>query len=284
MKTRVIVDSTADMTERFRSRVTVVPLTIHFGQEVLVDGVDITKHQFYERLGKAESLPTTSQPSPAVFEETFEEVARAGESAVVITISSKLSGTYQSARIAAEGYEHIYVVDSQTATVGTGILTEYAILCAEQGMDAETLAAQLEEKRKNISVIAVLDTLEYLQKGGRISKTVAFAGGLLNIKPVVNVDGGQVNLVGKARGSKQGNNLLVQKIQETGGVDFNMPILLGYTGLDDSQLHKYIQDSRFLWEEGTEQLDSVCVGSVVGTYAGPGAVVAAFFHKNASEL
>ena len=279
MKTRIIVDSTLDMTESFCRRAWVIPLTIHFGQEVLTDGVTITRSQFYERLVSVEAMPTTSQPSPAAFEEAYEEIARAGESAVVITISSKLSGTCQSAQIAAEGYDNIYVVDSQNAANGAGILAEYAILCAEKGMAAPELAAHLKEKRNEICVIGVLDTLEYLKKGGRISKTVAFAGGVLNIKPVVTIEDGRVALIGKARGSRQGNNLLVKKIQEAGGVDFTMPILLGYTGLDDRLMQQYIQDSRELWQDGTERLDSVCIGSVIGTYAGPGAVVAAFFRK-----
>lgn len=279
MKTRIIVDSTLDMTESFCRRARVIPLTIHFGQEVLTDGVTITRSQFYERLVSVEAMPTTSQPSPAAFEEAYEEIARAGESAVVITISSKLSGTCQSAQIAAEGYDNIYVVDSQNAANGAGILAEYAILCAEKGMAAPELAAHLKEKRNEICVIGVLDTLDYLKKGGRISKTVAFAGGVLNIKPVVTIEDGRVALIGKARGSRQGNNLLVKKIQEAGGVDFTMPILLGYTGLDDRLMQQYIQDSRELWQDGTERLDSVCIGSVIGTYAGPGAVVAAFFRK-----
>ena len=171
------------------------------------------------------------------------------------------------------------MVDSQNAANGAGILAEYAILCAEKGMAAPELAAHLKEKRNEICVIGVLDTLEYLKKGGRISKTVAFAGGVLNIKPVVTIEDGRVALIGKARGSRQGNNLLVKKIQEAGGVDFTMPILLGYTGLDDRLMQQYIQDSRELWQDGTERLDSVCIGSVIGTYAGPGAVVAAFFRK-----
>ena len=279
MKTRIIVDSTLDMTESFCRPARVIPLTIHFWQEVLTDGVTITRSQFYERLVSVEAMPTTSQPSPAAFEEAYEEIARAGESAVVITISSKLSGTCQSAQIAAEGYDNIYVVDSQNAANGAGILAEYAILCAEKGMAAPELAAHLKEKRNEICVIGVLDTLEYLKKGGRISKTVAFAGGVLNIKPVVTIEDGRVALIGKARGSRQGNNLLVKKIQEAGGVDFTMPILLGYTGLDDRLMQQYIQDSRELWQDGTERLDSVCIGSVIGTYAGPGAVVAAFFRK-----
>ena len=182
MKVRIIVDSTADMAPRYRGRAAVAPLTIHFGGEELIDGVSIDRRRFYERLVESDELPTTSQASPAVFQQLYEDAKRAGESAVVITISSKLSGTYQSACLAAADYENVYVVDSLSAAIGTGILAEYAIGCAEAGMDAVSLAAHLEQKRADICVIGLLDTLEYLKRGGRISKTVAFAGGLLSIK------------------------------------------------------------------------------------------------------
>ena len=279
MSVRIIVDSSADVAERFQKRLCVVPLTIHFGSEELIDGVTIDKAHFYQRLVESDQLPTTSQATPAAFQKVYEQTVQAGDSAVVITLSGKLSGTYQSACIAAEEFDHVYVVDSQTAAIGTGILAEYALSCAEAGMLADEIAAQLEQKREDVCLVALLDTLEYLKKGGRISKTVAFAGGVLNIKPVVTIEDGRVALIGKARGSRQGNNLLVKKIQEAGGVDFTMPILLGYTGLDDRLMQQYIQDSRELWQDGTERLDSVCIGSVIGTYAGPGAVVAAFFRK-----
>jgi len=133
------------------------------------------------------------------------------------------------------------------------------------------------QKREHIRVIAMLDTLEYLKRGGRISKTVAFAGELLNIKPVVCIDDGEIRILGKARGSKQGNNLLVQQIGKAGGVDFRKPLLLGYTGLTDVLLQKYISDSAALWAEYRSGLPVTVVGSVVGTHAGPGAVAVAFF-------
>lgn len=170
MKVRIIVDSTADMAPRYRGRAAVAPLTIHFGGEELIDGVSIDRRRFYERLVESDELPTTSQASPAVFQQLYEDAKRAGESAVVITISSKLSGTYQSACLAAADYENVYVVDSLSAAIGTGILAEYAIGCAEAGMDAVSLAAHLEQKRADICVIGLLDTLEYLKRGGRIYK------------------------------------------------------------------------------------------------------------------
>lgn len=279
MKVRIIVDSTADMAPHYRGRAAVAPLTVHFGDEELVDGVSIDRRRFYERLVESDQLPTTSQATPAVFQQLYEDAKRAGESAVVITISSKLSGTYQSACLAAADYENVYVVDSLSAAIGTGILAEYAIGCAEAGMDAVSLAAHLEQKRADICVIGLLDTLEYLKRGGRISKTVAFAGGLLSIKPVVTIQDGEIALIGKARGSRQGNNLLVEKIHACGGIDFQLPILLGYTGLSDAFLRKYVDDSRALWEHGTDSLDEALISGVIGTHTGPGAVAVAFFRK-----
>ena len=279
MSVRIIVDSTADLAPEVTSRVDIVPLTVCFGKDEYIDGVTITHEEFYNKLVESEVLPTTSQATPAGFTKLFEEVTAAGDSAVVITLASQLSGTCQSARIAAEDYENIYVVDSGNVTLGAGILAEYALRCADTGMGAKEIAALLEIKKEDICLIAMLDTLEYLKKGGRISAAVAFAGGLLNIKPVVNVKDGVINMLGKARGSKQGNNLLVQEINKAGSIDFSMPILLGYTGLSDALLKKYMADSAPLWEDGTDSLRYTSIGSVVGTHAGPGAIAAAFFRK-----
>ena len=276
---QIIVDSTADMPERFAAQCRVVPLTVQFGNETFIEGVTIDRRRFYERLVESDVLPTTSQATPAAFAAVLDEVARAGDSAVVLTLSSKLSGTYQSACIAAAEYENIYVVDSQNVAIGTGILAQYALRCAAEGMDAKTLAALLERKREDVCLIALLDTLEYLKRGGRVSRTVAFAGGLLNIKPVATVQDGEVRLIGKARGSKQGNNLLTEKIAQCGGVDFALPILLGYSGLSDACLQKYVEDSRALWETGTDRLESTLICSVIGTHTGPGVVAVAYFKK-----
>ena len=279
MSVQIIVDSTVDMPERMKDRFRIVPLTVHFGAEEFIDGVTIDKHRFYERLVESDELPTTSQASPAAFDAIFSDVASVGDSAVVVTLASKFSGTYQSACIAAAEYDNIYVVDSKSAAIGSGILAEYALECADKGMDAKTIAETLEKKRDEICLIALLDTLEYLKKGGRISKTVAFAGGLLNIKPVITVVDGEIQVIGKARGSKQGNNLLVQKIHESGGIDFDEPIILGYSGLSDSYIKKYVEDSRDIWQDKADSLDYTLICSVIGTHTGPGVVAVAFFKK-----
>lgn len=279
MSVKIIVDSTTDLLPSIREQVTVVPLTVCFGQEEFTDGVTITHEQFYEKLVECDVLPTTSQASPASFIRVLSETLAPGDSALILTLSSELSGTYQSAVIAAGEFEEVFVVDSSSVAIGTGILTEYALECVKKGMSAKEIAEEIERKKKDVCVIAMLDTLEYLKKGGRISSTAAFAGGILNIKPVVNIENGRINILGKARGSKQGNNLLIQEIQKAGGIDFKLPILLGYTGLTDVLLQKYIKDSRLLWEDAAESLRYTSIGSVVGTHTGPGVIAAAFFRK-----
>ena len=279
MSVKIIVDSTTDLLPSIREQVTVVPLTVCFGQEEFTDGVTITHEQFYEKLVECDVLPTTSQASPDAFIRVLSETLAPGDSALILTLSSELSGTYQSAVIAAGEFEEVFVVDSSSVAIGTGILTEYALECVKKGMSAKEIAEEIERKKKDVCVIAMLDTLEYLKKGGRISSTAAFAGGILNIKPVVNIENGRINILGKARGSKQGNNLLIQEIQKAGGIDFKLPILLGYTGLTDVLLQKYIKDSRLLWEDAAESQRYTSIGSVVGTHTGPGVIAAAFFRK-----
>lgn len=277
-KVNIIVDSTADITEDVKERLTVVPLTLRFGDEEYIEGVTIQKKEFYQKLIESDVLPKTSQAAPADFEDVFEKIVAAGESAVVITLSSKLSGTWQSAMIAAREYEDsVYVVDSRNVAIGAAILAKLALRLVDEGMGAREIAERLEKEREKICLIAMLDTLEYLKKGGRISAAAAFAGGVLSIKPVVCIRDGEIVVLGKARGSKQGNNLLVSEIRKTGGIDFTKPILLGYTGLDDTLLQKYIEDSKALWEEGISSLETTMIGSVIGTHAGPGAVAVAFF-------
>ena len=278
MSVKIIVDSTADLLPEIAAQVKIVPLTIRFGDREFIDGVTIDSNKFYEMLVESDELPTTSQANPGIFADAFAEAVEAGHDVVCITCSAKLSGTYQSACIAAEEYPgKVHVVDSRSIALGSAILVQYALELAERGMNAEALSWKLLQKRDKIRLVAMLDTLEYLKRGGRISSAVAFAGGLLNIKPVICIEDGEIKMLGKARGSRQGNNLLVQEIRRAGGVDFGKPLLLGYTGLSDTLLRKYIADSAELWEAYRDKLPVRIVGSVVGTHAGPGAVAVAFF-------
>ena len=283
MKTRIIVDSTSDLMPNIKAKVHTVPLTVRFGEEEFIDGVTIDHKAFYEKLVETDVPPSTSQATPFDFEEEYKKARDAGEAAVVITLASKLSGTYQSAIIAAQEYENVYVVDCASVAIGGGILVELALSLLDSGLDAKAIAERLEEEKKKIVIVALVNTLEYLKKGGRISKAVAFAGTVLNIKPVLSVIDGEINMLGKARGSKQGNNLLVQEIEKAGGIDFSKPILLGYTGLSDALLLKYIEDSKHIWEGNLDEVRYMSVGSVIGTHAGPGAIAVAFFKNDRKE-
>ena len=280
MSVKIIIDSTADVRGEIRDKFIIVPLTVSFGEEQFVDGVTINHRQFYEKLVESDVMPTTSQPSPEAFERVFRELVENGDEAVVLTISSSLSGTYQSATIARENFEgKIFVVDTRSVTIGSGILAELALSLANEGFSAREIAERITKERENVRVIALLDTLEYLKRGGRISKTVAFAGGLLSIKPVLCIMDGEIAILGKARGSKQGNNFLTTEIQKSGGVNFDKPLLLGYTGLSDALLEKYKEDSQELWQPYKKNLYSEVIGSVVGTHAGPNGIAVAFFCK-----
>ena len=279
MRTRIVVDWIADILPEYLNQIHTVPLTVSFGDEEYIDGVTIDHRTFYQKLIETDAMPSTSQASPAAFAEQYDQAAAADEEVVVITISSKLSGTYQSAMIAAAGRSSVYIVDSENASVGCGILVGLALRYLRDGMTASAIAEKLQEDKKKIVVIALLDTLEYLKRGGRISKAAAFAGGLLNIKPVISIADGEIQLLGKARGSKMGNNLLVQQIQKVGGIDFTKPVLLGYTGLSDVLLQKYIEDSSYLWSASLDAVRYVSIGSVIGAHAGPGAIAVAFFRK-----
>ena len=278
MSTRIIIDSTADISEELKRHFTVVPLNVSFGDDLYVDGVTIHHQEFYEKLAVCKNLPTTSQPSPAVYADVFEEAKRAGDMLVVLTVSSGISGTYQSAMIAAQDYEeNVIVVDTQHVANGFGILAEYALQLLHEGKSAQEIAQAVTKARGQVQFFALLDTLTNLQRGGRIPKSLALAGTLLSLKPVLTMKNGVLETVSKARGIKQGYNLLNKEV-ETAGVDFDKPFLLAYTGTTDEPMKKYLAAGRQAWQGGKE-IRYVPLCSVVGAHAGAGAVVAAFFKK-----
>ena len=174
----------------------------------------------------------------------------------------------------------VYVVDSMNACLGERILVDYALRLIREGqLSAPEIAAELDEKKNKIQLLAVLDTLKFLRKGGRISTVTAFAGEMLSIKPVISVVKGEPKLIGKAMGSKKGNNLLNRLVDECGGVDFTMPYVMGYSGLSEDFLMKYLHDSEHLWKEHTDHVPYYMIGSTIGTHVGPNAIAVAFFAK-----
>ena len=282
---KILVDSASDVTEEEAKNlgISMLPMEITFGDETFLDGVNLSHERFFEMLIESADLPKTSQINEFRFNEEFEKLTSDGSELVVITLSSKLSGTYNCARNAAKNYAgKVFVVDSLQATIGIRILCEYAIRLVKENRSAKDIAKLLDDKKAKIKLMAVLGTLKYLKKGGRISSLVAFAGEMLSIKPVVSVVNGEVKLVGKAMGSKKGNNLLTQLVEKSGGIDFSMPYALAYSGLGDEFLNKYLKDSKPLWEkhvDSPESIPSYMIGSTIGTHVGPGAVAVAFFAK-----
>ena len=274
MSVQIIVDSTVDMPERIKKHFRIVPLTVHFRTEEFIDGVTIDKKRFYERLVESDVLPTTSQATPAAFQKEFEEVDADGDSAVVITISSKLSGTYQSACIAAADFDNIFVVDSMSAAIGSGILAKYALRRAEEGLSAKQLADEITKKRDDVCLVALLDTLEYLKKGGRIGLAAVCA-----LIAVVIVDRQQLHQR-RRLGLGQFSFHFFQPVNQGGdflfclpehGVGFPNPVVeIALVGADALGLH--CSDSRPLMLSGhllhTPTLIAAVVAAAIQTLLG----------------
>ena len=283
MSIKIIVDSAADIMPNEAKELGIIhmPLRVMFGENEYKDAVEITHEQFYEMLIESDKLPTTSQIPPSDYVDVIEEIKDSYDSILIITMSSELSGTYQSACIAAADYPgKVFVVDSHNVSLGERLLVEHAVRLADKGVSIEEIVKTLNEERSSIRLIAVLNTLEYLKKGGRISAVTAFTGEVLSIKPVIAIVEGKVELIGKARGSKNVNNFLRKCVEDCVGIDFSRPYCSAYSGLSDHMLQKYISDSADLWRGEVEELPIHTVGAVIGTYAGPGAIAVAFFEKD----
>ena len=280
---QILIDSASDITpaEATQKGIHVLPMEVRFGDEVFLDGVNLTHRAFFEKLIESNELPKTSQINEYRWQEAMEKLTANGDQVIVITLSSKLSGTYHGAKAAAKKFpDQVFVVDSLSAAIGERILCDYALQLVQDGKSAPEIVAALEEKKTKLQIIAVVDTLKYLRKGGRISALTAFAGEMLSIKPVISVINGEVKLVGKAIGSKKSNNLLMQLVGKCGGIDFTMPYGLVYSGLNDAYLQKYLQDSATLWQahvSDVKDIPSYMIGCTIGTHIGPNAIGVSFF-------
>lgn len=280
---KLMADSACDLeqAEADALGIALMPLSIRFGSEEYWDGVTLSHREFFEKLIETDEIPQTSQISDYRFEEAFASLTADGSEVIAVTLSSRLSGTHACAVRAAKKFPgKVYVVDSMNACLGERILVDYALRLIREGqLSAPEIAAELDEKKNKIQLLAVLDTLKFLRKGGRISTVTAFAGEMLSIKPVISVVKGEPKLIGKAMGSKKGNNLLNRLVDECGGVDFTMPYVLGYSGLSEDFLMKYLHDSEHLWKEHTDHVPYYLIGSTIGTHVGPNAIAVAFFAK-----
>ena len=276
----LITDSGCDLdtAQAQELKITLVPMTVRFGETEYLSGVNLSKEEFYNKLTESKELPTTSQPTPYDFEKAFQNVKNAGNEAVVLCVSSVLSGTYQSACIAADSYEDcIHVVDTKAVSIAQKILLDYAVLLRKQGLSATEIASALEEKKNAVCAFGAVDTLEYLIKGGRLSKAAGAVGSMLGIRPVLTLSDGALVVAGKARGPKAAISMTNKLVEET-GIDFSMPFGMGYTGNDAAVTDAYLNNEDSVWSNHTEPVYHVA--STVGTHAGPGLCIAAFFKKS----
>lgn len=280
---KIITDSGSDITqeEAKKLNICVIPIITVFSGVEYYDGVNISHEEFYKRLIDKKEYPKTTQVNPASYMKVFEKEISDGNEILCITLGSKLSGCYQSALIASSNFEKgkIHILDSNNVSVGQRNLVFLALDCLNKGMSVKQTFDILEEKKQYIVTIASLDTLEYLERGGRISKTTAIIGNMLSIKPVIELKNGTIKLIGKARGNKNAHNLLNKTLDKYGGIDFSLPISVGYSGLSSELLEKYLETNKDIYKNKINELPIYQIGAAIGTHCGPGTIVLSFFKK-----
>ena len=267
----LVTDSTSDLLadEAQRLGVTVVPLTVRFGEEQFRDGIDIDGPAFYRRLTTAPLTPTTSQPSPQDFTAAYRELLRSDDDEVVsVHIAAKLSGTMQSAVLAARELPEgrVHVVDSESVSAGIQLLLRRAARYRDDGLDAARIVQNLESERHRVTVFVLLDTLTYLQKGGRIGRAQAFLGSVLNVRPLLAVRHSEVEPVARVRSRQQGMAKMIELVRGLGPLQ--SVAMMHSTALEGaSELRERLVGMLPEMDIALGQL-----GPVVGTYSGPGAI------------
>ncbi|MCF6095058.1 DegV family protein [Microaerobacter geothermalis] len=281
-KIRIVTDSTADIPKELveKFNLTVVPLKVHFGESTYLDGVNLSASEFYKKLEQSPLLPTTSQPSPLDFVDTFKGIHDQEEgnvSIISIHLSSALSGTYQSANLAKNmiGNEvDVTVIDSKMASYAIGIIVIAVAEAAESGKTKEQCILLAEQLIEETVVYFVVDTLEYLQKGGRIGKASALFGSLLNIKPILSLDrDGEVYAIDKVRGQKKAFGRLIQYLKEYAG-DHKVRV-----GISHGEAYEEVEQIKEMLHQDFEISDMVItdIGPVIGTHVGPKTVAVTMY-------
>jgi DegV family protein with EDD domain len=277
---RIVTDSTSDIPLSVREKlgIRMVPLKIHFGEETFLDAVTLQTEQFYEKMAASTLVPTTSQPSPLEFLETYKQIVQEdGPDVTIVSIhlSSALSGTYQSAVLASsmlEGEGNVTVVDSKSASYGIGALAVAAAEAALAGSSAEECLDLLRRMREQFHIYFLVDTLEYLKRGGRIGKASAVLGALLNIKPILSIDKeGEVAAVDRLRGQKKAMARIVELLEADVG---NRPIQLTMAHANHREAAEELQ-AMIAERIPVTSVGYISLGPVIGSHTGPG-VIAAF--------
>ena len=278
MSIKILTDSTSDINQMQATEfgITGLPLHVIFKDGEYADGIDLQIAEFYEKLVKSDTLPTTSQLTPDQFLPYFEDAKQNMDTLIVITLSEKLSGTFQSAVIAKDlcEYENIHIVDSLNVTLGLQILVRLAMDLLHTGHTTAEILQSLETNKHKIRLYALVENLEYLKKGGRLSSVGAFAGTILNIKPIIEVVDGKVGVASKARGLTGAYNKMVNLIEQSGGIDHTKYFCVGYTGAI-SNMEPFLEYAKGKLDLSARLTSPI--GIVVGTHAGPGVCGIAYF-------
>ena len=278
MKIHIIADSTSDIPAGYNENLTVVPLTVRFGDEEYMDGVTLSHQEFYKKIEESDEFPQTSQVTPFAFKEAYVNALKENDAIICITASSCVSGTYQSAVLASADMEdQVAVIDSKNLTIGIKLLVDYALFLVNKDVDYEEIIRRVNGIRDRVRMLAVFDTLEYLKKGGRMPGAIANIGNALSLKPGITLKDGEITFLGFARGMKKGFSLIKEKMEEAGGIDYSFPYCFGYTANTDT-LEKFIEQATWAWEghDDPATIERVSVGSAIGTHVGPGAIALAF--------
>ncbi|MGE5576008.1 MAG: DegV family protein [Syntrophothermus sp.] len=275
-RVKIVTDSTADLPEELIKKhgIKVVPLNVHFGEEVFQDGVDLWPEEFYLKLKSSPDLPRTSQPSPGLFVEAYRELAADGSAVVSIHISSKMSGTLQSAQLAKDMLPEldITVIDSLTVCTVMGLVVLAAARAAESGAGKEEVVAVTYRAMKDTQVYFVVDTLEYLQMNGRIGRATAMVGTLLSIKPLLTIKEGEVTPVEKIRGKAKAIDRIFELMrQEVGGRKVRMAVMTTAEAEEAQNLA-----ARARQELPCEDVVVSNIGAVIGSHVGPGTIAIAY--------
>lgn len=280
MGIRIVVDSTSDLTDEIieKYNIKMVPLTVNFENESFLDKVELSTKEFFEKLEVAEKLPTTTLVSPGAFVEVFSEILMEGDQVLGLFIASELSGTYDSARMAKNmiGSDDIHIIDTRSVCLGSFALILEAIKLVEQNKPIEEIVDELERLKEKVVVAAALDTLKYLEKGGRLTKGQAVLGTLLNIKPIIGVKDGKITVIDKIRGENKAIKWFDEWIEKN-NYDLSDKTVLLFHGRAYEQL-KLLRDAiekKYRIKNIIEQE----IGAVIGTHAGPGVLGIGFLDK-----
>ena len=275
MAIKVVTDSTSDLDSAIAEDlgITIVPLNVHFGETVFKDGIDLNTDQFFDKLINGNVFPSTSQPSLGEFVDVYKEISQPGDVIISVHVSSKLSGTINSAQQAANtlsGTVDVRIVDTKQVSMTVGLSAVGAAQAAQEGKSAEECIAIAESVAKRSNFFALFDTLEYLEKGGRIGKARSLIGGLLKIRPILRVEDGEIGQFSKARSRNMGMLKLEQAVRELGKLD-DIAIVYSTDGSDAEKLAATVEE---LLPDGKSPF-LTRVGPVIGTHAGPNLVAIA---------